>query len=148
MIGGKELRLIHDIVKELDRIKSLFNSMIMNNSYERYTELVNFDNADDLKIARDDLSKKFPERFYHFQSMLYGCEIKYSVKNGDYYLAVRNYSPKNLQVRDSTQSKLWRVKNGIINYGSFEDLDNAIHGFYDVCHEIIEKIVCKQFSLF
>lgn len=149
MIGGKELKLINRVCKNLEEILNIFSKMRLENQYEKYSSLLSFDTADDLDVARSDLSYKFPERFYHFQTMEYGVEIRYSLKDCDYYLACRCFTPPpQFTVRNENQAKLWRVKNGIINYGSFEDLDSAIHGFYQCCKYLIDFKLSKQWSLF
>ena len=65
MIGGKELKLINRVCKNLEEILNIFSKMRLENQYEKYSSLLSFDTADDLDVARSDLSHKFPERFYH-----------------------------------------------------------------------------------
>lgn len=149
MIGGKSVISLREIQKILRMCDEKITSMINSQSISYHSSmLTDFDDLEDLNIARSDVSRRFPERFYYFQSLEFGCEIRFDCRKEDYFLRCRGFTPRNIDVRNKEQYKLWRVQNGVIDFGSFDNLNDCIHAFYDSCKYLIETKMPGQIALF
>lgn len=151
MIGGKTLskfREIHEELKRIDRIICEvlnYHAVSSNSTNPNHTD---FDNLNDLVIAKQNLLPIHPERFYNFNILNCGVEIRHSVKDNDYFIRCLCHSTNRLPLRDDTQNLIWRKNHGFTDYGRLECLDDAIHSFYDVVKEITDSKLTGQWSLF